>query len=306
LTRPDTDTVVRMRAAHYRARVLLDVALDRGGAGAWGWRGRTLGLAVSNGEQQLWLRLASLPADARDLFWWDGSTAARELPPTLSRPLLHTVADWTKGRWKYRAELYGRAPSTAARSIFLTSDPDLPASWWDALRQSLDTLSRVPTDRDAVRQHHLDRAMPLLLGRPIETHAPTPWTTCHGDLHFANLCAPNLVFLDWEGWGRAPAGYDAARLHTAALFAPRTARRIRTELAQYLDSPSGRYAELVVITELLEAVSQGTGLDIHNALHARAHQLLGRHPTDLFRPGSARRGESLVNRSKAPLAATET
>ncbi len=304
MTRPDTDTAVRMRTAHHRARVLLGVTPERLPV-AWGWRGRTLGHAVNNEQQHLWLRLASLPTNARDLFWWDGARAARSLPAALPRPRLHTVADWTDGPWKYRAELYDRAPSATASTIFLASDLDLPASWWDALRQSLEALSRVPTDRDAVRQHRLDRAMPLLLGRPVETHAPTAWTSCHGDLHFANLCAPNLLFLDWEGWGRAPASYDAARLHTAALFAPRTARRIRAELAQYLDSPAGRYAELVVITELLEAASRGTGLELRNALRARAHQLLGRRPTTLLQHGSASRVAARVNRNKAPFAATE-
>ncbi|MFE1876426.1 hypothetical protein ACFW9N_37130 [Streptomyces sp. NPDC059496] len=32
--------------------------------------------------------------------------------------------------------------------------------------------------------------------------------------------------LDWEGWGRAPYGYDAATLYMYALFTPETAARI--------------------------------------------------------------------------------
>ncbi|MFC1407166.1 MULTISPECIES: hypothetical protein [Streptacidiphilus] len=305
MTRPDTDTAVRMRNAHHRARVLLGLTPDRGVPVAWGWRGRTLGQAVTNGPQQLWLRLASLPAGSGDLFWWDGATAARSLPLTLPRPTLHSVTDWSDGRWQYRAELYDRTPPAAASSTFLTEDPDLPARWWADLRRSLDTLSEVETDREAVRQHRLDRLMPLLLGARVETHSPIAWTTCHGDFHFANLCGPSLLLLDWEGWGRAPAGYDAARLHIAALFTPRTAQRVRTELAAHLDTPAGRFAELVVITELLEAVSQGTGVELGSALRARAQLLLGRRSAPSQGSERSRRRQAGATRGGIPVSSLD-
>lgn len=39
---------------------------------------------------------------------------------------------------------------------------------------------------------------------------------------------PRAHVLDWEGWGSAPCGYDAATLYMCALFTPETAARIRT------------------------------------------------------------------------------
>ncbi|MFH8407183.1 phosphotransferase [Streptomyces sp. NPDC018019] len=78
-------------------------------------------------------------------------------------------------------------------------------------------------------------------GRTRFTGAPAPqiteWATAHGDLHFANLTADGPVILDWEGWGIAPYGYDAALLYVYSLLVPATAARIKQEFADVLDSP---------------------------------------------------------------------
>ncbi|MFD9574529.1 hypothetical protein ACFWBI_32500, partial [Streptomyces sp. NPDC059982] len=59
--------------------------------------------------------------------------------------------------------------------------------------------------------------------------------------------------LDWEGWGRAPYGYDAATLYLYALLTPATAVRIRTELAPVLDRPEARTGLLTVAAQILQA-----------------------------------------------------
>ena len=45
------------------------------------------------------------------------------------------------------------------------------------------------------------------------------WTTTHSDLHWGNVTGPELCVLDWESWGRAPAGYDTSILLCASLGA---------------------------------------------------------------------------------------
>ncbi|MFJ5884383.1 hypothetical protein [Kitasatospora cineracea] len=126
----------------------------------------------------------------------------------------------------------------------------------------------------AVRQEYLDRAMPRYLGVPVDTTAPA-WTTAHGDLHWANLTGPALAVLDWEGWGTAPAGYDAALLHAHSLLVPDTAAEVRRRLGHVLDTPAGRFAELVAVTELLQAAARGDNPDLEEPLWRRLSGITG-------------------------------
>jgi len=274
---PTQETTTRMRAGQHRARILLGADADPGATAteAWGWQGRTLGTSVIANDQTAWLRLASDPHHY-STFWWDGPSQATTLPRALPRPRLHATCSWTDDHWRYRAELFDRAPNAISPTLVITHDPDLPAAWWEQLRDALHTLANTPTPRIAVQQQYLDHAMPRLLGTPINTRSLAPWTTCHGDLHFANLIGPDLLMLDWEGWGMAPAGYDAARLHATCLLRPATAALVREELAEFLDTPAGRHAELVVITELLHNLRYGTATELTAHLRSRAAQVLGR------------------------------
>ena len=116
--------------------------------------------------------------------------------------------------------------------------------------------------------------MPHYLGIAPGDLADQPWTTAHGDLHYANLCAPQLHMLDWEGWGLAPAGYDAAMLHSRSLLAPAAAGRVHAEFGDLLNTAHGRFAELAVITELLDAAANGINTVLAEPLRSRAAALL--------------------------------
>ncbi|MBA9003061.1 hypothetical protein [Thermomonospora cellulosilytica] len=277
--RPDDPEVVkRMRAAHRRARAAMGVTTDKDAHETWGWRGRTLGRPVTTPDGSAWLRVACAPIGQVVATFWDGSVQAeKSMPGSIPRPRLRSWHDWNDQRWQYRAELYGRVTARpVATSPVLTTNPDLPPGWWTAVRAVLNDIAAVPTRRVTIHQTFLDHAMPRLLGTPIDTTAPHPWTTAHGDFHFANICAPTLHVFDFEGWGLAPAGYDAAMLHSYSLLVPSTADRIRSELAHILDTPSGRFAELAVITELLHATTRGDHLALAEPLRQRASLLLGR------------------------------
>ncbi|WP_437086841.1 phosphotransferase [Streptomyces sp. enrichment culture] len=158
----------------------------------------------------------------------------------------------------------------------------MPAVWWSELHTALACVSAVRTDRTAVRQAYLDRAMPkylAFLDGPVPT-VPRRWSTAHGDLHWANLCGPELGILDWEGWGIAPAGYDAALLHAYSIGVPETAERVRREFFSVLDTEDGRFSELVVITELLQSAERGDGLELVAALRRRAEEVWQRMTAD--------------------------
>ncbi|MCX4804628.1 hypothetical protein OG594_23905 [Streptomyces sp. NBC_01214] len=116
---------------------------------------------------------------------------------------------------------------------------------------ALDALADVPrpANREAVREEYLRRVIPQFTGHQAED---VVWAPAHGDLHYGNVTrGPHI--LDWEGWGRAPYGYDAATLYLYALLVPEEAARIRTELAPILDRPEARTGLLTVCAQILQA-----------------------------------------------------
>jgi hypothetical protein len=57
---------------------------------------------------------------------------------------------------------------------------------------------------------------------------------------------PDFGLLDWEQWGRAPAGTDAATLLADSLVVPELAERVRDVFGDVLDSDAGQLAQLYV------------------------------------------------------------
>jgi hypothetical protein len=244
---------------------------------SWGWQGRTLSGRVDAADGPAWLRLVHARADRSNGKLWDGPRAAESCMPTaVPRPRLRQRLAWTVSADSYLAELYDLVsePTVTTDGPILRHRPDLPGTWWTSLRTALNTVSAVPTDRVAVRQAYLDRAMPQFLGQEIDTTVPA-WSTAHGDLHWANLTCPTLTILDWEGCGIAPVGFDAAMLHSYSLLVPDVSKQVWQHLAHALDSSAGRCAELVVITQLLQTNSRGDNLDLAIPLRQRAAELLG-------------------------------
>lgn len=279
---PDNPAAVdRMRAARAVAGAALGAVpssqVPGGTREAWGWRGRTLGGPAIGPYGPGWLRVVHSPVEkAGGKLWTGPEDAERLVPLRVPRPRLHLVRQWAEGEDAYRAELYDFVADGAVSSgPVLTEVPRLTETWWSGLRTALDCLSNVRTERTAVRQAYLDRAMPkylAFLGGPVPT-APPAWSTAHGDLHWANLAGPGLSILDWEGWGTAPAGYDAALLHAYSLAVPEIAERVRMELSDILASEAGRFAELVVITELLQSAERGDHPELVPALRERAGEV---------------------------------
>ncbi|MDH6124487.1 hypothetical protein [Kitasatospora sp. GP82] len=271
---PEPDTAKRMRETHTAAAAALH-ATPIGSREAWGWRGRTLGRPVSTPLGEGWLRLVSAPADKAGGKLWEGpQEAERVMPPAVPRPRLRERRAWTEGEYGYLAELYDKVATTiTTHEPILRAALDLDDTWWESLSGALDAIATVPSSRVAIRQEYLDRAMPEYLGIPVDTTVPA-WTTAHGDLHWANLTSPKLTVLDWEGWGIAPAGYDAALLHAYSLLVPETAADVRRRLDHILNTPTGRFAELVVITELLQTTTRGDNLELEEPLRHRLGHLL--------------------------------
>ncbi|GGV03734.1 hypothetical protein GCM10010211_83760 [Streptomyces albospinus] len=250
-TAPEPAVRDRMLSARDQACALLDVA-DSAGGEAWGYAGRTLSGAVTAPDIAAWLRLVSEPEGKAGGKLWEGPKEAEQsVPPTVPRPQLLGLADWSTDGWDYRAELYQHVDTPpVSHNPVLRQGVDLPDTWWHDLHQALDHLALVDTSREAVREQYIRRRVPEFTGI---TPGEITWTTAHGDLHWANLTGPQLTLLDWEGWGTAPTGYDAANLYLHSLPVPELAERILKEFTHVLGTPAGLVGELTACTEILQA-----------------------------------------------------
>ena len=132
----------------------------------------------------------------------------------------------------------------------------LPARWWDDFSAAMDELAGQETTRVATPD-----CMPISVDR-IETTIRKvfpdcgnlvidEWSTAHADLNWANLTGPALWILDWEDWGRAPRGLDAANLWASSLAVPQVANKILESRRPDLDSRTGRIMMLFKCAELL-------------------------------------------------------
>ncbi|MGW1196291.1 hypothetical protein ACWD4B_10625 [Streptomyces sp. NPDC002536] len=243
-----------MTSARDHACALLGLDATAGGE-VWGYAGRTLSGPVAAPEGTAWLRLVSEPKGKGNGKLWEGpEEAERSVPPAVPRPRLLGLGNWSADGWSYRAEHYEIAKTPpVVKSPVLHRCVDLPDAWWQDLRQALHHLALVRTDRQAVREEYIRRRVPEFTGI---TPGEITWTTAHGDLHWANLTGPVLTLLDWEGWGTAPLGYDAASLYLHSLPVPDAAERIRKEFAHVLGTPAGRIGELTACTEILQAAAR--------------------------------------------------
>ncbi|RKS79502.1 hypothetical protein BZB76_0972 [Actinomadura pelletieri DSM 43383] len=219
------------------------------GARAWGHSGRTIGGPVTTSSGDAWLRVLEAPVDKAGGKLWTGTqAAATALPSEVPRPRLRDTADWTKKGYAYRAELSTYVTASVCSSTpGLTAHIALPDAWWSRLRWTTDTVAATPIPDDRPRvisQDYVHRTIPRYLGDTGVDTTVHHWTLAHGDLHWANLTGPELTILDWEGFGPAPRGFDAAHLHAYTLGVPEVAARVRDVFADVLETREGRLAEL--------------------------------------------------------------
>ena len=78
--------------------------------------------------------------------------------------------------------------------------------------------------------------------------------------------------LDWEGWGMAQEGFDAATLYAYVPLQPDAAGRARTAFP-VLGSPAGLAAEATVCAQLLQTVARGDNLVLEGPLRNWAGEL---------------------------------
>jgi len=243
---------------------------------AFGWRLRSISTTATGHGGKRWLRVVSQEPQWAQGESWTGTFDANAITG-IAKPRVLDIYEWSEQNWRnQRAEVMTLIPGNVCSATDLLRTPVdfLPDQWWADLHHYLAVLADVDTRRTYADQDKISDRIHQRFGNDVDT-AVHEWETVHGDLHWNNLHCPDFALVDWESWGRGPAGLDAATLLCFSLCTPEVARRVRSAFAAKLDSSTGRVAQLYVVARLFRRIDGGDFRDLKEPLedHVRRHLL---------------------------------
>ena len=235
-----------------RAERLLETCLDREGLVR---KRRTLGAVSDRGT---WIRIERRAVARIGGQGWNGAECAAVLRD-VAMPVWLAGASWREpsGEVMWRVDETELLPAPPVKpGGVLTADPGLPEDWWFGLHSSLDALAVQETTRVAtpdtvmVSRRHVAETIASAFGDSVDSSVDQ-WTIAHADFHWANVTGPEFCVFDWEDWGRAPRGLDAANLWSHSLAVPALAERVRLERERDLGSRDGKVMMLFCLAKLV-------------------------------------------------------
>jgi hypothetical protein len=245
------------------------------GAAIHSSRLRAVGCHVHDDGDDAWLRVVYEDPEWGEGAYLDGNATAKNIRG-VPKPIVKRWKEWDDSGRTLRGEIstFVAEPVVSPHMVPAT-EPALPNRWLTQLRMALGALAAHPIPEHGVDAEYVNHGLLAYFGISIDL-AAVAWTAAHCDLHWGNLTSPNLVILDWETWGRAPAGYDAATLYCASLPYPTLASRVGNALSPFLDTPAGRVATLVAAVRFLRFVDGGEYLALAQPLRHHALDIVQR------------------------------
>lgn len=216
---------------------------------------RSLGFKTA---RDTWVRIEVRDLDRCNGDGWGVEAAAALRGVAL--PVWHQGLSWLDPERQviWRADETAFVPDSSVKpGGILTEKPTLSPAWWGTFDASLDALAQHTTTRTAtpglrlITQARVTETIIKVF--PAVDTAVDEWTAAHADLGWANLTAPTCHFLDWEDWGMAPRGLDAATLWSESLAIPDLAERIYRHRRADLDTRTGRLMRLYRCAVLIAA-----------------------------------------------------
>lgn len=218
----------------------------------FGWRDRSVGVSVVDDDYRDagWLRLVAEAADRDVTRFWDGNATASAARCAMRTPRVWRSWSFDESATRYHADVMDYVDeAVCSASAALVGMPALSETWWAWLPGVLSALELAETGRYAVdfdqfadRVRIWDKYLPVTVER---------WVPAHGDLHWGQLTTASCWWLDWEGWGLAPEGFDVASLYLHSLAVPQMAEQIRLRYAKQLDSRDGMFSQLYLANRML-------------------------------------------------------
>lgn len=208
-------------------------------------------------DRDTWVRIERRLLDKIGDQGWNGTESAARLTGVI-QPAWHQCAVWRdphdEAMW--RADETDLLPGAAVGTSVLAEDPKLSDEWWQSLNASLDALAAHRTARIAspdtvtITQELVTKTIQGAFPNATDT-ITEHWQPAHADLNWANMTAPQFCLFDWEDWGMAPRGLDAASLWGNSLAVPALADRVRQERRHDLESRDGKVMTLFICAKIL-------------------------------------------------------
>lgn len=207
-----------------------------------GFQGGSIGYPTTAGD---WLSVRVTPLKGDDY------RAVRErirmadhiVPSSVPRPREIASELFTVDEHSVFATINPIAPGRACSRYpcLVEDDPLITRAYVEELRDILDTLARIKQAPPHSQTLH------ARFGAWVndECHIYSSLridnlVTGHGDFHWGNFRLPELHLVDWEYWGKVPAGYDVAQLLIMSLLVPRVRDLVREVFADQLASEDAR------------------------------------------------------------------
>lgn len=250
-----------------------EFSVERIGAPSHTGRFHSVGCRVVDGGDDAWLRVVYADPEWGEGNYLDQNLAANAIH-NVPKPTVKRWREWEDNGRRMRGEISTFvADSAISTDMMPPRHVEVSDHWLSELNQSLRALAEHPVPTHGVDAAYVNDGIRAFFGVDLDI-ASVPWTTAHCDLHWGNLTAPRLAILDWETWGRAPAGYDAATLVCASLSYPDLAQRVSRALAEFLDTPAGHVATLAAATRLLRFADGGELTELAQPVRRHATAVL--------------------------------
>ena len=176
----------------------------------------------------------------------------------VAKPEILTSRQWTQDdrHWLTLQMTLAPSPVTTTNYFADAVTARVGGQWVASLKRALDVVRTIDTDREAIAPDEISSLIKDRFG-PGAEHRADEWHCAHGDLHWSNVTYPEIMLLDWENWGRAPRGYDAANLLMYSCAYPELVQNIETAFADDLNSRSGRVAQLAILARRFRDMEGG-------------------------------------------------
>jgi hypothetical protein len=203
-----------------------------------------------------WLKIGR--ADDKNQLWAQQGERLAQSMADVPMPRILREFEWHADGISWHAFQFTLVPSPSIQGTPWISAPMpvLHDHWFSELKRALAAVSSVPLSRWLIHPGQVARMIAQRFGRKAP-YDIDEWRTAHGDLNWSNLTAPELSLLDWEQWGAAPRGFDAALLLSLSIKEPDLYRRIEKTFTEDLDTPSGRVARLFTLARRLNRIEAG-------------------------------------------------
>ncbi len=222
-----------------------------------GYSRRSVGtVALARDGSPSWIKLSALRGCSTH--WLRDGELSIELREGVPRPTLLATGQWSDGIRYFAATQWTLAasPSLEPTPWAGANASRVSDAWIEDLKGALLTLGRVQTERARFQPQQVEWMIRDCFGAGAPCVADE-WCVAHGDLQWSNLTAPSLTLLDWECWGHAPRGYDAAYLIATSCADADLVARLEHAFAADLETASGRVARLTALANLIGLIKAG-------------------------------------------------